>query len=100
MWSSSRQNIVFDTFYWGFIVAHVPAGWLAQRFGGKRVFGGFLLAGSLSTALIPIASRTHFYLLLVLRFLGGVGSVSDEGRGLSCSLGLQSTLLGSNDGFV
>lgn len=73
-WSSGRQRAVFDTFSWGFIVANVPAGWLALRFGGKRVFGGFLLTGSLSTALIPIASRTHFYLLLLLRFLGGVGS--------------------------
>ena len=78
MWSESRQKIVFDTYYWGYIIAQVPAGWLAQHFGGKRIFGYFLLAGSLSTALIPIASRTHFYLLIMLRFLGGAGAVSSK----------------------
>jgi len=76
MWSKTRQNLIFDTYAWGYIVAQVPAGWLAQRFGGKRVFGYFLLAASLSTALVPIASRTHFFTLIALRFIGGVGAVS------------------------
>jgi len=58
------------------MLTQVPSGWLAQRFGGKRVFGFMMLMSSLSTVLVPIAARTHLFLLLSLRFIAGVGSVS------------------------
>jgi len=59
------------------MLTQVPSGWLAQRFGGKRVFGLMMFASSLSTVLVPVAARTHLFLLLTLRFIAGIGSVSD-----------------------
>jgi MFS family permease len=77
VWPDTTQEAIMNAFYWGYVVTQVPSGWLAQRYGGKRVFGFMLLASSLSSALIPAAARTHLFLLLALRFIGGIGAVSD-----------------------
>lgn len=76
IWPETTRAAITNAFYWGYVLTQVPSGWLAQRYGGKRVFGFLLLASSLSTALIPVAARTHLFLLLALRFIGGIGSVS------------------------
>eukprot|EP00918_Siedleckia_nematoides_P046063 GHVU01100961.1.p1 GENE.GHVU01100961.1~~GHVU01100961.1.p1 ORF type:complete len:789 (+),score=51.77 GHVU01100961.1:92-2458(+) len=73
-WSSTKQSVIFSTFYWGFLLIQIPAGWLSNRYGGKIVFGVFLLIESLSSLLTPLAARTHYLLLTMLRFLGGVGA--------------------------
>jgi len=62
------------------MLTQVPSGWLAQRFGGKRVFGLMMLASSLSTVLVPVAARTHLFVLLSLRFIAGIGSVCRHHR--------------------
>ena len=74
-WPTTTQRAILDSFHWGYMLTQVPSGWLAQRFGGKRVFGFMMLTSSLSTVLVPVAARTHLFLLLSLRFIAGVGSV-------------------------
>lgn len=75
-WSAQKQKLFVETFYWGFVVGQLPAALLSNHFGGKRIFGFFILASSLSTLLIPLGSRTHYFVLLLLRFIGGLGAVS------------------------
>jgi len=50
----------------------IPAGWLADRYGGKRLFGVSILISSVISLLTPFASRAHYGVLLLLRVLLGL----------------------------
>ena len=56
-WDKTTQGWVLGSFFYGYIITQVPGGWLAGRFGGKRVMLiGFLIFGSVTIA-IPFAAR-------------------------------------------
>jgi MFS family permease len=66
-----------SSFFWGYVLTQVPGGSLAQRIGGKTViFWGVLLSAACSI-LSPAAARFSPYALIVMRFISGVGQVSD-----------------------
>ena len=50
----------------------IPAGWLADRYGGKRFFGSCILFSSVMSLLTPTAARLHFGVLVLLRVLSGL----------------------------
>ena len=54
-WSETTMGFVQSVFFWGFTLSHLPGGWLADRFGGRRVLGAGTLAWSLATAATPLA---------------------------------------------
>ena len=54
----------------------ILGGWLAGRFGGKWVFGIGMFAVAVAALLIPIAARTNYILVIVLRIIQGLGEVS------------------------
>lgn len=47
--------MILGSFYWGYIITHIPGGILAEKFGGKYVFSGGLLAAGILTILTPMA---------------------------------------------
>jgi len=51
----------------------IPAGWMADRFGGKWLYGGCVLLSSVIALLTPTAARIHIVLLIILRVLSGLG---------------------------
>jgi len=53
-------------------VLQIPAGWLGDRYGGKRLFGGSILISSVISLLTPVAARAHFGVLQFLRVLLGL----------------------------
>jgi len=55
------------------ICLQVPGGWLADRYGGKWLFGGCILLSSVTSLLTPTAARIHIVLLVILRVLSGLG---------------------------
>lgn len=73
IWDKKTQGLLLSAFFWGYMVAQVPAGWLASRFGGKRIIAGFLLATSISTILVPVGARLDWKVLMFLRFVAGMG---------------------------
>ena len=75
-WSKGLRGYILSSFFYGYIVTQVPGGWLASRFGGKHVFGIGMLITLIATLLVPVAARTHAYLLIVLRVIMGLGCVS------------------------
>ena len=71
-WDARAQGSVMSAFFLGYVLLQVPAGWLADRWGGKWVLGVGVLFWSLFTALTPPAAALGLGLLLVCRFLMGV----------------------------
>jgi ACS family glucarate transporter-like MFS transporter len=60
---------------WSYVVAQLPSGWLLDRFGSKRVYGGAFFVWSLLVFLMGFAGllsgRAAFVTLFVLLFLAG-----------------------------
>ena len=46
---------------------------MADRFGGKWLYGGCILLSSVIALLTPSAARTHIVILIILRILSGLG---------------------------
>ncbi|XP_035828102.1 sialin [Aplysia californica] len=72
-WDPTTQGYILGAFFYGYIVTQLPGGWLASRFGGKRLFGLGVLCTSVLTLLTPVAARTSEYLFIALRILEGIG---------------------------
>ncbi|XP_060084519.1 uncharacterized transporter slc-17.2-like [Ylistrum balloti] len=74
VWHEDVQGSVLGAFFWGYLVTQIPGGWVATRFGGKRVFGLSMLAASIATFATPVAARTSYIFLIVLRIILGICS--------------------------
>nr|XP_022911240.1 putative inorganic phosphate cotransporter isoform X2 [Onthophagus taurus] len=73
-WDETTQGLILSSFYWGYVITHLPGGILAERYGGKHSLG----FGILSTAIFTILTPAVVYLgdykwLIVLRVLEGAG---------------------------
>ncbi|XP_030747496.1 sialin [Sitophilus oryzae] len=73
-WSSHIQSYVLASFYWAYIVSQIVGGLATQKLGTKRVFGYAQLATALCSLSIPLASDTHYGLVITLRFIQGFAS--------------------------
>ncbi|XP_071147741.1 sialin-like isoform X2 [Mytilus edulis] len=71
-WDTKVQGFILGGFFWGYLVSQIPAGWLATRFGGKRVFGWSIFIATICTMLTPIGAKTDYRLLIVLRVIVGM----------------------------
>lgn len=75
-WSETLQGHILSAFYYGYVLAQIPGGILAQRYGGKHVFGVGIFLTSVLTLLTPIAARMGPAYLIGVRVLEGIGEVS------------------------
>lgn len=74
--SNVRLGLVFSAFLFGYALFQTPAGWLADRFGARRVLTGGILWWCVFTALtaaIPSGLANVVATLILLRFLLGAG---------------------------
>ncbi|PYT77487.1 MAG: MFS transporter [Acidobacteria bacterium] len=74
--SNVRLGLVFSIFLFGYAIFQTPAGWLADRFGPRRMLTlGLVLWGVFSalTAAIPHNLANAVLILAVIRFLLGAG---------------------------
>ena len=72
--SSTELGSLFSAFFITYVLGMVPGGWLADRYGAKRVLGVGALIWSAATLLTGLASS--FTSLLCLRLLLGVGETA------------------------
>lgn len=69
--SSTQLGFLLSAFYYSYVAAMIPAGWLAERYGPNRVLAAGIAIWSVATLLTGFASG--FWSLLVLRLLLGLG---------------------------
>lgn len=67
----SQFGILFSVFFLGYTLLQLPGGWLADRFGGRRILALCCVGWSVSTALTPLGVVSWPFLLFV-RFVVGV----------------------------
>lgn len=72
-YDAAAKGLVLSSFFWGYIWLQMLGGWLADRFGGKRVLMAGVAIWSLATALTPPAASISFGTLLATRALLGAG---------------------------
>lgn len=72
-YDSASKGLVLSSFFWGYLWLQMPGGWVADRFGGKRVLAAGVALWSIATFLTPLASSLSFGVLLLMRALLGAG---------------------------
>jgi MFS transporter, ACS family, solute carrier family 17 (sodium-dependent inorganic phosphate cotransporter), other len=65
-WSEALQGVILSSFYWGYIVTHIPSGMLVEKFGGKSTFLGGIFATSFLTCLTPFSISIGGSTLLII----------------------------------
>ncbi|XP_028158438.1 putative inorganic phosphate cotransporter [Ostrinia furnacalis] len=73
-WSEATQGLLLSSFYYGYVLTHIPGGMLAERFGGKWVLGLGLLCTAVCTIITPITVKMGGApALFILRAIEGFG---------------------------
>ena len=75
-WSQTEKGLVLSSFFIGYMLFMLAGGWLAERYGGKRVLGLAVLAWSLFTLLTPPAAAISLTALIVVRIGMGMGEAA------------------------
>ena len=78
VWDEFVQGLILSSFYWGYIVTQLPGGRLAEVFGPKHVLSVSLLGTALVTVFVPVATRSHYALVIVLRIVMGLLEVNND----------------------
>lgn len=69
--SATQLGFLLSAFFWTYVTAMTPAGWLVERYGARRVLAGGVVIWSVATLLTGLA--TGLIGLLLLRLLLGLG---------------------------
>jgi MFS family permease len=69
--SSTAMGVLQSAFFWGYVVGLAPAGWIAMRFGPKRVLVLALAIFGIAAAATGLVA--DYQSLLVTRFFVGLG---------------------------
>lgn len=69
--SPEQMGLLLSAFYVTYVLAMVPSGWLAERYGAHKVMAGGLLIWSVATLATGLVGS--FLALLLLRLLLGLG---------------------------
>ncbi len=69
--SATQLGMLLSAFFWTYVAAMAPAGWLAERLGARRVLAAGVAIWSIATLLTGLAGSLAA--LLLLRLLLGLG---------------------------
>ncbi|KAF5270577.1 hypothetical protein FQR65_LT05475 [Abscondita terminalis] len=73
-WNEKIQGLVLSSFYWGYVLTHLPGGVIAEKFGGKYTVGLSVFSTALFTLVTPaVVKAGDWQWLIVLRIFVGLG---------------------------
>lgn len=70
-WNQDQQGIIIGSYFYSYTLMQISTGFLADKFDVANLTSISHLAVTLLTLLIPIATQTSYYLLIVIRILLG-----------------------------
>lgn len=70
-WNQHVQGLLLSGYFYGVLPASVPAGLLAEKYGGSKVVAFATLIPAVLNLLMPWAATIHFSFVFVLRFFMG-----------------------------
>jgi ACS family glucarate transporter-like MFS transporter len=53
-WDTKSLGVVFSSFFWGYLLLQIPSGWLADKYGGRRIMFGSTLLWAVFTFLTTL----------------------------------------------
>ena len=72
-YDAAARGLILSAFFWGYLAPQMIGGWVADRFGGKRVLAAGVALWSAATFLTPPAASISFGVLLLMRAALGAG---------------------------
>ena len=72
-WDSKQQGLILGSFFYGYIITQIPGGFLAERYGGKWLYGMGTLCTAILTYLTPFAAKAGTGYFIAIRVLEGLG---------------------------
>ncbi|KAF5285906.1 hypothetical protein FQA39_LY04367 [Lamprigera yunnana] len=73
-WSEKIQGLILSSFYWGYVLTHLPGGLIAERFGAKHSLGLSILSTAILTVITPFVVKAGDWpWLIFLRICIGLG---------------------------
>jgi MFS transporter, ACS family, solute carrier family 17 (sodium-dependent inorganic phosphate cotransporter), other len=75
-WTQTTKGFVLSAFFVGYMLFMIVSGWLAHRYGGKRVLAGAVVIWSMFTLLTPWAATHSTAVLIAVRIGLGVGEAA------------------------
>ncbi|XP_055532908.1 sialin-like [Wyeomyia smithii] len=71
-WSSHDQSVILGAYFYGYLLTSLPAGVLAEKYGGRALVGYTLAFSAILTALTPLAATYGLWTIVANRVLLGV----------------------------
>jgi ACS family sodium-dependent inorganic phosphate cotransporter len=72
-WTATDRGLVSSSFFWGYSLTQIPAGWISTRVGGARVLAAGVALWSFGTLVAPPAAHHSLGALCASRVLVGLG---------------------------
>lgn len=71
-WSQSEKSLVFESFFWTYVICQIPGARLAEVIGAKWILTTAALGSAILSAISPWAVSVHVYAFAVIRALMGI----------------------------
>ncbi len=72
-YAAGAQGLILSAFFWGYFWTQLLGGWMADRFGARRVLAVGVAIWSLATLVTPAAAADSFSILFAIRVILGLG---------------------------
>ena len=72
-WSATERGLVSSSFFWGYSLTQIPAGWVSTSIGGAKVLMAGVALWSLGTLIAPPAAHMSLVALCATRVFVGLG---------------------------
>lgn len=72
-WTATERGLVSSSFFWGYSLTQIPAGWVSTRIGGARVLLAGVAIWSVGTLIAPPAAHLGLVALCATRLFVGLG---------------------------
>lgn len=74
-WDEKTQGIILGAFFLGYVITNVPGGRVAEKVGGKLVYGLGVFLTAVLTVISPFAAYWGLYPFLIIRIAEGFTEV-------------------------